>query len=234
MDSSEHIPLRTRGPHAIEGLGRWLSRVLVLLGVLTCLCAGLQPFGVQVQRGFEEFATALRISRATAAVLALPAVWLGIVWLGRVRANQRAVTGDVVGPAHYLPDYFDLSGDAGAPSQAGAAGLAQEVRVQLSEVVDEVATITSAVERRHGKDAVRPFDVFVILSWLVACALLAFLALGRAFELDLGLESSLPDVPPALLYLACGLGALWTAAVVRRITRWQVQALPPRARRAAR
>lgn len=231
MESSAHVPPQTRPPHAIEGLGRWLVRLLLLLGVLTCLCAGLQPFGAQVQRGFEDFASALRIARAAAAVLVLPVIWLGMVWLGRVRANLRAVTGEVVGRAHYLPD---LSVLLDASQGGGSAGAAEEVREQVHEAVDGLTTITSAVERRHGADAVRPFDVFVTLAWLCACALLAFLALGRAFDLRLGEEWTLPSLPPALLYLAFGVGALWTAAVVRRITRWQVLALPLRARRAAR
>lgn len=232
MQSSELRAHTSRGPHSIEGPGRWLVRGLVLEGVLACLCAGLHPFGVELQRGFEDFVPALRIARWTTLAFALPVAWLGIVWLGRVRANQPALSGDVVGPAHYLPDLSGLF--SGGSMRSTLVEAKQQVEETLFEAGDSLATLTSAVERRHGKRAVRRFDVHLTLAWLIGCGFLALFALLRAFGWQASDAAPFLRVPLPLVYLAWGLGSLWTAAVVHRITRWQVLALPPRMRRAVR
>lgn len=227
MRASELEPHLTRGHHPVAGLGRALAAGLVLQGVLAILCAGLRPLGVEVLEGFEEFATAYRLTRAAAVGLFLPLAWLWIVWMGRMRANLRALSGDVVGRAHDLPglpERLTLDDDE-------VLDLARDwSQDTLAEVFESVETMADAAELRHGPRGVRPLDRVVVLTWLLGGLGLALFVVCDALGLFSDAGPLLPLVPEPALFLVWGAGALLTAATVRRTTRWQRIALPRRAR----
>jgi len=227
MTPSELEPHLTRGHHPVAGLGRALVAGLVLQGALAILCAGLRPMGVEALEGLEEFATAYRLARTSAVGLFLPLVWLWIVWMGRMRANLRALNDEVVGRAHDLPDGPERMPRHDLDAQDMAVDWAVST---LAETFESVETMADAVERRHGPRGVRALDRAVVWTWLLGGLGLALFVVCDALGMFSEAGPLLPHVPVPALFLVWGAGALLTAATVRRTTRWQRIALPRRAR----
>lgn len=221
MAGSELHPHLARGHHPIRGVARLLAAGLAAQALLALLCAVLAPLGAEVQRGAEEFASAYRAAHWAALLAFLPLLALWLVWLARVRANLRAVTGDVVGPAHVWPDLSE-----GVPLDGeDALQLARDV---VLETAEGFSTIADGVERRRGTGAVRALDVAVFWTWLLGGLALAGIAILDVLERDPASESLFASAPMPVLYLLWGAGALLTAVVVRRVTRLQMLALPRR------